>query len=189
MIKDDTLIQVRNRARGSGGYTLDSGVKRNFEYGEVKKVPFQELRELSYSQGGQYILKNYLVVENEEALELLNMKVEPEYFYDQASIRELLFNKGIDEFADFLDFAPKGAIDMACDMAVKEEVPDTRKREMLSKKTGLNIDTAIQVNNMFKEEEEEAEEPVVKQRRVQSTETKATTGGRRAAAPKYKVVG
>ena len=185
MIKDDTLVQVRNRANGSVGYSLDNNFHRRFEPNETKKVPFSELKQLQYGKGGQYALDNLLVVEDKEALDLLNMKVEPEYFYDEATIKDMLLNGSIDAFADFLDFAPEGAIDIAKDLAVKLELPDNRKREMLSKKTGLNITNAIMVNKVMDEEtEKEAEAP--KQRRVQVEETE--TKERRTEAPASKIV-
>ena len=135
MIKDTDLIIVRNRNNGRTGYTLDNNFHRDFGFQEEKKVPFEELKRLSYAPGGKYLLDNYLVVENQEALDLLNMKVEPEYFYNEAKIRELLFAyNNIDEFADFLDFAPVGAIEIAKTIAIDEQIPDVRKREMLSKK-------------------------------------------------------
>ena len=186
-IKDDTPILVKNRKNGETGYTLDNNFHREFSYMEEKKVPFSELRELSYAPGGQYILDNYLIIQDEEALSLLNMNVEPEYTYTEKEIRNVLFNGSIDEFADFLDFAPEGAIGIAKDIAVKEEIPDTRKREMLSKRTGLNIDNAIMVNRIMDEETEPvAEAP--KQRRVEPTATKTETKTRKAAPPKYNVV-
>ena len=91
-IKDDDLISVRNRNNGETWYQLDNGVLRTFQRDEIKKVPFKELVELNYSQGGQALLAESLVIENKDALELLNMSVEPEYFYEDSDIRMLLFN-------------------------------------------------------------------------------------------------
>ena len=187
MIKDTDLINVRNRNGGVTGYTIpDQNIKRSWNYGETKKIPFGELRAFSYLPGGLFALNNLLVVESQEALDLLNMEVEPEYFYTEEDISKLLFEGSIDEFADFLDFAPEGAIDIAKNIAVKEQIPDVRKRDMLSKKTGLNINNAIMVNEII-DGEEEVEEDTPK-RRVPVKEEKATTGERRAAAPQYKVV-
>lgn len=187
-IKDTDLVQVRNRNNGTTGYTLDNNFHRNFSLNETKKVPFSELKALQYAPGGAYILENYLVIEDEEALELLNMKVEPEYFYDEKKVKEILFNGSMDEFADFLDFAPKGALELAKNLAIKEQIPDTRKRDMLSKKTGLNINNAIMVNQVM-DVEDEAEEDKTPKRRVPVEEKKESAPeGRRTAAPKYKVV-
>ena len=49
-------------------------------------------------------------------------------------------------------------IDIAKDIAVKEEIPDVRKRDMLSEKTGLNINNAIMVNKVMNAEDEETED-------------------------------
>ena len=191
MIKDTDLIVVRNRNNGKTGYTLDNNFHRDFSFQEEKKVPFEELKRLSYAPGGKYLLDNYLVVENQEALDLLNMKVEPEYFYDEARIRELLFTyDNIDEFADFLDFAPVGAIEIAKTIAIDERIPDVRKREMLSKKTGLNINNAIMVNEIMNADDETPAEEE-KQRRVPIKQEEAKveeTPTRRTAVPQHKVV-
>jgi hypothetical protein len=187
-IKDDELISVRNRNNGETWYQLDNGIVRTFQRDEIKKVPFKELVELSYSQGGQALLEESLVIENEDALASLNMKVEPEYFYEESDIRMLLFNGTYDEFADFLDFAPDGAIEIAKDIAVKEEIPDIRKRDMLSEKTGLNINNAIMVNHIM--DDEEKKEETKKERRVKSAETETKSERRTVApaTPKYKIV-
>ena len=188
MIKDEQLISVRNRANGTVGYTLDNNFHRNFEPREVKKIPFKELKELQYAVGGQYALNNLLVVEDKEALNLLNMEVEPEYFYDENKVRDILFNGSINAFADFLDFAPDGAIDIAKDIAVKEQIPDVRKRNMLSKRTGLNITNAIMVNEIMNSDDQKEEEPP-KQRRVQvEEEVQPETPKRRVEAPASKIV-
>ena len=188
MIKDTDLIDVRNRNGGATGYTIpDQNIKRSWNYGETKKIPFGELKAFSYLPGGLFALNNLLVVENREALDLLNMEVEPEYFYTEDDIKKLLLEGSIDEFADFLDFAPEGAIEIAKNIAVKEQIPDVRKRDMLSKKTGLNINNAIMVNEVIDGDEETVEDDTPK-RRVPVKEEKAATGERRTAAPKYKVV-
>ena len=186
MLKDTDLVLVRNRNRGVTGYTLDGGFHRDFNYGETKKIPFGELKSLQYAPGGTEILEDCLVVEDKEALELLNMKVEPEYFYSEEDIKNILFAGSIDEFADFLNFAPEGAIEIAKDIAIKQEIPDVRKRDMLSEKTGLNINNAIMVNKVMQEEGEEEKKEAPK-RRV-PLENKEEAPKRRASLPEYKIV-
>lgn len=184
---NNRLVTVRNRNNGTTGYTLDNNFHRDFNPGETLKVPFDELQRLQYAPGGQYILDNYLVVEDQTALNDLNMKVEPEYFYDEQTVKEILLTGSIDAFADFLDFAPNGAIELAKNIAIKEEVPDVRKRDMLSEKTGLNINNAIMINKvMDAEDEKEAEAP--KQRRVQLTEAQPEIKEQRTAVPASKIV-
>ena len=190
MIKDDTMVVVRNRDRGAVGYTLDNNFHRNFEPNESKKVPYSELAALQYAPGGAYILEHFLVVEDKTALEALNMTVEPEYFYTEADVRKILLEpNNMDEFMDFIDFAPEGAIDIAKDIAVKEQIPDVRKREALSKKTGLNINNAIMVNQVMNEGEGETEAP--KERRVKKdaeTATSEVASKPERRVPQYKVV-
>ena len=82
---------------------------------------------------------------------------------------------------------PEGALEIAKDIAVKEEIPDVNKRKMLSEKVGLNINNAIMVNHVM-EEEESKEEESPKQRRVQLKDDAPAESKRRAAAPKYNVV-
>lgn len=151
-IKDTDLITVRNRNRGETGFEVD-GKWTMFAINEVKKIPFSTLQSLTFIPGGQYTLDNYLVIEDKEALDMLNIHTEPEYFYTDVDIRKILFEGSYDQFADFLDFAPKGALEIAKNMAVMEEMPDMKKREMLGKKTGLNITSAIMVNHMSDDDE------------------------------------
>ena len=190
MLKDTDLISVKNRNNGSTGYTLDNNFHRDFSYQEEKKVPFEELKRLSYAPGGAFILANYLMVKNEEALDLLNMQIQPEYFYDEKKIREIVMeNDNLDLFQDFLDFAPEGAIELAKKIAVEEQVPDMRKRKLLSEKTGLNINNAIMVNEVMNAEDEVPVEEA-KQRRVPIDSQKITTeeAPQRRVVPQHKVV-
>lgn len=185
MLKDNDLVVVRNRNRGGTSYPID-GNWINFEYNEVKKVPFSHLKSLTYTNGGRYLLDHCLVIEDKEALKQLGMNVEPEYYYTDEQIRKVLFDGSYDEFADFLDFAPDGAIEIAKNLAVTEELPDNHKRDMLGQRTGLNISNAIMVNKVMNEDNNDAEEAAPKQRRVKIEEPKTEAPARRVAAPADK---
>jgi hypothetical protein len=185
------LCTVRNRNNGMTTYQLpELHIVRTFGSGEVKKVPYEELLTLYYAPGGEFMLKELLIIEDKEVLEALQMKVEPEYFYTTQTIRDLLLFSGYDEFADFLDFAPEGAIEIAKEIAVKEQIPDVRKREMITKQTGFDVNAAIQVNRILDSEDKPAEEGASKQRRVQAAvATDSEKPARRIATPpQYKVV-
>lgn len=184
------MVSVRNRNNGITTYQLpDMHIVRQFGEGETKKIPFEEIQALQYAPGGDYMLKELLVVEDDEALNELNMNVEPEYFYDKDRVKQLLLTGTIDEFADFLDFAPEGAIEMVKQIAVDEQVPDTRKRKMISERTGFNIDNAIMINDVMNAdapaEEKQGEK---KERRVPVADTAVKEPVRRAATPQYKVI-
>lgn len=196
-MKDTDLVVVRNRNNGETVYIIpEKNIIRDFAPGESKKISLEELKALQWVPGGSYTLDNLLIVESEEALEELNMNVEPEYFYTEDKIRELLTGlDNMDSFLDFLDFATDGAIELAKQIAVKERIPDSRKREALSKKTGFNIDSAINVDKIMEEEDEKKPEPEKKERRVK-VEEKEEAPKRRVAIPeekkesasKYKVI-
>ena len=83
MINDNEIINVTNRNNGTTGYMIpDLGnLYRRFEAGETKKITMEELRKLSYIPGGEAILREYLIIDNKEALDELLNGVEPEYFY------------------------------------------------------------------------------------------------------------
>ena len=196
-MKDTDLVVVRNRNNGTTVYVLpDRHIIREFAPRESKKIPLEELKALQWVPGGTYTLDHLLIVEDKEALAELNMNVEPEYFYTEEKIRELLTGlDNMDSFLDFLDFATEGAVDIAKEIAVKERIPDSRKREALSKKTGFNIDSAINVNKALEEEDEKKPEPEKKERRVKEEEPVEETPKRRVAiseekteSSKYKVV-
>ena len=83
----------------------------------------KELRKLSYIPGGEVILREYLVIDNKEALdELLNGGVEPEYFYTEDEIKTLLLTGSLDQLMDCLDFAPGGVIDLVKKYAVELKI-------------------------------------------------------------------
>lgn len=175
-------VDVTNRHTGSVGYTLpDSNLKRIFARGETKKISVDELEKLSWAEGGDYILKNYLIIKDQDALSYLNMADnEPEYFYTEADVKKLLLEGTLDQLEDTLNFAPDGVIELVKSLAVSLELPDTRKRKLISDKTGLNIDTAININTMMNAEDQPQEET------AQNTGRKAAPITSDSAAPARK---
>lgn len=184
-MEKDTLIKVRNRAEGSVGYIIpDLGnLNRQFTSNETKEIPFDELRKLSFVPGGRYLLDNCLIIEDKDALQELVGDVEPEYFYTENDIKNLLLTGSMDAFLDFLDFAPQGGIDIAKDMAVKLQINDINKREAIKNKTGFDVTKAIEFNKETSEDTPQEE----KVRRTTPITSAAAETGRRTAPPKYKV--
>ena len=194
MIKDDTLINVRNRNNGTTGYTLADEAKetRLWAENEVKKITFAELKRVSYLPGGAELLRDYLVIEDPAAIEALNVGIDiqeqPEYLYTENEIRDLLFNGSLDELKDFLDFSPDGGIEIAKQIAVNEELPDMRKRKIISEATGFNINTAIEINDMMKDNGI-AEDAVPKKQRRVAKETEAVSASEKPTRrTNYKIV-
>lgn len=189
MLDKNTLVKVTNRDNGSVGYSIpDLGnLQRRFESGETKEVTAEELRKLSYSIGGKVILDEYLIIHNKELVEELLGEVEPEYYFEENDVKELLEKGSLDALKDCLDFAPEGTIELVKKVAVDTELNDIKKREAIQASTGFNVTSAIEVNKETSEEKPEE----VKVRRTATTAVEPTPTGRRTAAPtasKYKIV-
>ena len=170
MIEKDRMVKVINRYDGKVGYQIPdtNGFMREFQPREVKEITFEELEKLSYDPGGASILRNYLVIKDEEAIKALFPDITreniPEYFYTEDEIKYLLTGATLDQFLDCLDFAPTGVIDMVKDLAVSMPLNDVNKREAIKNKLGFDVTQAI----------ENAKEP--------GEEKRVTNNGRRAAA-------
>ena len=186
-MENKKIIEVRNRDSGYVGYSIrDLGIWRNFAPGEVKRIPLEELESLQYAPGGEYTLKHLLMINDKDALSALNITTEPEYFYTEAEVKELLTKGTLDQLKDCLDFAPEGVIELIKKIAVEIELPDTLKRAAITKKTGFNIDNAIMVNKVMEVPTEEVAEE--KTRRTTPIATAEEGKTRRTNLPKYNVV-
>lgn len=192
-MEKNKIVKVTNRNAGWTGYTLpDTNVTRNFAPKETKNnIPLEELQSLQYAPGGEYLLKHCFIINDQDALSVLNMdNVEPEYFYTEAEVRTLLNTGSLEQLEDCLNFAPDGVIDLIKTIAIETELPDTRKRKLITEKTGLNIDNAIMVNTIMSTEDENADaEDQTKVRKATPVKTE-TKIERKAPAPagKYNVV-
>ena len=191
MLDKNTLIKVTNRDNGSVGYSIpDLGnLQRRFESGETKEVSMEELRKLSYTIGGSVILKEYLLIHNKEGVEELLGTVEPEYYYEEEDVKNLLEKGTLDELKDCLDFAPEGTIELVKKVAVETELNDIRKRAAIQEATGFNINSAIEINK--ETSEEKPEETKVRRASAPKQEAAPAPTGRRTAAPtasKYKII-
>lgn len=188
MKNGNDLVKVQNRDNGSVGYTIPdlNNLHRTYQPNETKSITMDELRKLSYVPGGMEILRNYLVILDDEAREEILSDVEPEYYLTKDGVKKLLLEGTLDALLDCLDFAPSGVVDLVKDVAVEIELNDVKKRDAILNKTGFNVTNAININ---KETTDEAEK-VKPVRRVGQPEEKAATAptGRRTTAPVYKVV-
>lgn len=187
-INNDTMYKVKNRSGGKVAYTVQYGgnkIHQVFNPGEVKVVPYAELRQLSYQHGGPELIYNYLQVNSVKVLNSLNLNPEPEYYMNEAQVKDLLINGSLDAFLDCLDFAPTGVIDLIKKYAVELPLNDYEKRQAILKQLNFNVDKAIENDRASKENETPKEAPT---RRV--TEKKEETSNnvpQRRTASKYIV--
>lgn len=177
---DKDLVTVENRSGGKVVIRIpDRGIRRELMPGQTIKMTKEEVEALAYTGtgGGLSLIKNYLLVNDKNTLDDLNVKREPEYYMNADNIANLIRNGSLDEFKDFLDFAPEGAIDMLKDLSVQLPLNDYDKRHALLEMAGYDVDAAIKhakENTMPEDGEEPAEEP----KKVRRTAT-ATTSARR----------
>ena len=149
MINKDTLIKVVNKYNGTVGYNVpDLGVQRNFYPNESKDITFDELEKLSFAPGGEAILKDFLEIQNKEAItKLFATEPEPEYHYTKDDIKKLMQTGTLDQFLDCLDFAPQSVKEIIKDMAVELPLNDVEKRNAIQEKLGFDVNRAIEIKN------------------------------------------
>lgn len=154
-IENDEIISVTNRFNGSIGYTIRdlNNLQRIFAPGETKEITMEELRKLSWENGGITLIRDYLIIKDEDALNEILNQVEPEYFYTEKEVKDLLLNKSLDALKDCLDFAPQGTIDLVKKVAVELPLNDVAKRKAILEMTGFNVTSAIEINEATKEED------------------------------------
>lgn len=187
MLNKNTRIKVRNRNNGTVVYSLPdmNNLRRKFYPNEEKEVSFEELQKLSYCPSGPYLLENYLVIENEEARQMLIGDVEPEYDYTEEDVKKLLLTGSLDALLDCLDFAPEGVVSMVKNLAVQLEINDLSKRDAIQEKTGLNITKAIEINHERNATENEPANGAAKRLNTpEKTETSAAAPVRRTVVKK-----
>ena len=157
MDNSNKMYFVKNRSAGQVCYSIpDLGIKKHLAPGEKISVSFDELQKLSNQPGGKQLMVNFLQIEEEEVLNNLDIKVQPEYYMNEKQIVELLSKGSLDAFLDCLDYAPTGVIDLIKDIAVKLPLADYNKKDALKQKTGFDVDKAL-INK--RAEEEEARNP------------------------------
>ena len=189
MITSDTMYNVKNRSSSVVVYRIpETNLRREFQPGETKRIPFGELEKLTYQPGGHTLLEEFLQIVDEAVTNNLNVRREVEYDMSETQIRDLLVHGSIDAFLDALDFAPIGVIDLIKTMSVSLPLEDYNKRKALLQKTGFDVDKAI--SNLQAEKAEEkagaAESAAVPAERRVKPAAAAQTG--RRTTPNYKVV-
>lgn len=165
------LVNVKNRSAGLVIYKIpDHNIRREFNIGETKQIPYEELVWLSYQPGGRNLMQNVLQIQNPNATQSLNVHTEPEYFMSEEDVIKLLKEGSLDALLDALDFAPMGVIQLIKDRAVSLPLYDMQKREAILKATGFNVTAAIE-NSKPDEDEEKVEAPAATRRVKPTAET------------------
>ena len=156
-MEDSKKVKIVNRVgNGVVSYTIpDMGnLQRVFQDGEEKVITFEEIRKLSYVPGGMVLLNDYLVIEDKEVLEELNMAPEQEYFYTKEDIEQLMKEGSLEEFLDCLDFAPEGVLEAIKTLSVELPLNDVAKRKAILEKLNFNVDNAVKNKQLIEQEDD-----------------------------------
>ena len=189
------LVTVENRTAGKIVYQIpDRHIRRELAPRQTIRVPKEEIEALSYTAGGLDLIRNHLLVKDEQVLDALNIHREPEYYMNADNVAKLIKEGTLNEFKDALDFAPDGVKDMIKDLSVQIPLNDFSKRQALKEMTGFDVDAAIQHDreNKMSDDGEEIAAPAPKVRRVQQTGRRSldgiAKGAELAATNKPKII-
>ena len=187
------LVVVENRAAGKIVYRIpDRGIRRELAPRQAIRVPKEEIEALSYTEGGLDLIRNHLLVKDEQILDDLNIHREPEYYMNADNVAKLIKEGSLNEFKDALDFAPDGVVDMIKDLSVQIPLNDFSKRQALKEMTGFDVDAAIAHDreNRAADGDEVVAAPAPKTRRVQTTGRRSAGGvaAEAVAANKPKII-
>lgn len=189
MDKNDKVFLVTNRSASRVFYAVpELGIKsRQYEPGETKRISYAELEGLGFIPGGMELIRDYLLIRDDEVRNDLVGNVEPEYNMTEKEVRDLIVSGSMDEWLDALDFAPEGVIDLIKKLSVDIPLTDTNKMKTFQEKKGINLARMIQARQE-EQAEEEANKPEVVERRTAEKAVAAAQTGRRTSGSKYKVV-
>ena len=195
MINEKAIYSVKNRSASTVIYSIPemNNLRRECRPGEIKSGTGSELIQLSYRPGGRRIIENYLLINNEEVLDGLNMEVEPEYKLDEAGVVKLLKDGSEDQLIDCLNFAPEGVKDLVKAVALAMPLNDLNKCKIIKDMLGYDVLFVRSTNEQIaKESGAEAAPAPAKKRRVASTSaaakqttTTAKRKTRKVATPEY----
>lgn len=179
----DKKYNIKNRSASVVVYRIpEAGIRRSWNPGEVKRISFNELEQLTYQPGGRELMANFLQIEEEEITQDLGISRPPEYDMSEQQVVELILNGSYDAFLDALDFSPIGVIDLIKKYSVSLPITDMEKRKALKEKTGFDVDKAIENERADKSEEAPAGS------KTEGQANKAATPSGRRTTTNYKVV-
>lgn len=137
-------IKVTNRSDGNVTYTLEElRVRRVFNINETKEIDEAELEALYQTDGGQRLIKDYLLVQDKEWVRK-HWDAPIEYFWGQLEVKKCLLEDDLELFKETLDYAPAGVLDLIKTLAWRLPITDLNKIGAIRDKTGFDILLAIE---------------------------------------------
>lgn len=184
MVDKTKEVRVTNRDRGRVGYRIpDLNLYREFSPGETKTLAFDELQKLVWARGGLALLKDYLIIEDEEVVQELLGQVEPEYYYTEAAIKKLLTEGTLDQLQDTLNYAPKGVIDLIKKLAVELPLNNVAMRKLIFDQIHFDVDNAVKIDMESKQLDDDIDAASHQRKANPIAATKLQQNTGRKAAP------
>lgn len=138
-------MKVYNRSDSNVTYSLpELNTRRVFALGESKDLEDKELEALWQMDGGLTIIKDYLLVDDEDWVKA-HWDAPIEYFWKTEDVKKCLLEDPLDLFQETLEYAPQGVIDLIKMLAWKLPISDLNKIEALRIATGFDTLAAIDV--------------------------------------------
>lgn len=189
MVNKEKRVKVINRTGGSLAYKIDTlRVTRYWSRpGDYLNISIAELSELRTVRGGNTILRDCVVIEDEEALSVLfpDEDLQPEYKYGIKEVEFLLYEGGTAQLLDALDFAPTGVLDLIKLKSIRKLPNETAKIEAINKKFNIDINKVHELNE---EKLIPKEEIKPEQRRRTAPVIETEEPKKESSLPKYKVI-
>lgn len=139
-------FKVTNRSDGTAGYELpELNVRRVFSLNESKDIPEKELKALSQTDGGAELIKHYLMVEDKDWVKENLPNAPIEYFWGINEIKKCMLEDDAELFAETLEYAPRGIVDLIKFLSWKMPLTDLNKVNIIQEKLGFNVQAAIAI--------------------------------------------
>lgn len=133
-------MKVMNRSTGSAGYSLpELNIRRVFNVGEIKELKEEEILALYNTDAGRLMLCQILQIQNKDFVRKeIWPDAPPEYFWSIENIRKCMLEESADLFAETLDYAPEGVVDIMKDLAWRTPLTDLNKCTIMKNKLGFD---------------------------------------------------
>ncbi len=138
-------MKVTNRSDGIVTYKLDElNTRRVFNINETKEIDEKEMEALYQKDGGNYMIRHYLMVQD-EAWVAKHFEAPMEYYWGVAEITACVKNDSVDLFSETLDYAPDGVLDLIKSVSWKLPLTDLNKIQVIRDKLGFDVMAAIAI--------------------------------------------
>lgn len=138
-------MKVTNRSDGNVTYNLEEmHIRRVFAPNENKDIEVKELDTLFQLDGGAELIKHHLLVHDREWVEK-RWDAPEEYFWTYEDVMNCVKNDTLELFAETLDFAPQGVIELIKMAAWRLPLTDLNKINVIRTKLNFDVQAAVQI--------------------------------------------